>query len=333
MIAVLVYCALVGMASAATPTPLAVSNNNPFSGSNYDLQEKNVTFNYEESVKGNGFYNTYKYAKMGALVFKNNIHGSGSIENEAVLFAQELYTNYHPFADDWKDGNLSCITYKEDNNMVYAPVPIAVGTFYYAKNPIKFDSLIHEADFIKNYRAATSMCHDVLYAHALTKELDIIAKEKWNVTYDPVWVGNGYTQMKIEEDVTDGKVHFGVLQGSNPPTTDINPFDYRPRRSAWYKPAVDIDEDYWGTYHIVKNLTLEVPYYRKTSTEDWLPCCPGGFYDMHVHDRKYTSADRIFDCSCRDYSISKMVGGLNDGKQTAETPSVTPGFASAKTYP
>jgi hypothetical protein len=54
---------------------------------------------------------------------------------------------------------------------------------------------------------------------------------------------------------------------------------------------------------------------------------------MHVHDRKYTSADRIFDCSCRDYSISKMVGGLNDGKQTAETPSVTPGFASAKTYP
>ena len=33
------------------------------------------------------------------------------------------------------------------------------------------------------------------------------------------------------------------------------------KKSAWKNPSIEIDEDYWGTYHIEKNMTLEVPYY------------------------------------------------------------------------
>ena len=29
---------------------------------------------------------------------------------------------------------------------------------------------------------------------------------------------------------------------------------------AWRNPAIEIDEDYWGTYHLEKNISLEVPY-------------------------------------------------------------------------
>ena len=39
-------------------------------------------------------------------------------------------------------------------------------------------------------------------------------KEKFNYTYDPVTEGVGYTQMKVIEDVTDGKAHIGVLQAN-----------------------------------------------------------------------------------------------------------------------
>ena len=41
-----------------------------------------------------------------------------------------------------------------------------------------------------------------------------LVKEKFNYTYDPELVGVGYTQMKINEDVTDGKAHIGVLQAN-----------------------------------------------------------------------------------------------------------------------
>ncbi len=98
--------------------------------------------------------------------------------------------------------------------MVYAPMRIAVGTGYYAANPLDYSSLLKERTELKNYRAGTSMLHEVEYAHALDKELELTGKEVFNYTYDPEKVGNGYSQMKINEDVTDGKAHIGVLQAN-----------------------------------------------------------------------------------------------------------------------
>ncbi len=110
------------------------------------------------------------------------------------------------------------------------------------------------------------MHHEVEYAHALDKELEIVAKEKIN--YDlgsGAWEAVGYTQMKLVEDVTDGKAHIGVLQ-ANTNFADVNPWTGGPdafaaKKSAWRNPSIEIDEDYWGTYHIEKNMTLEVPYH------------------------------------------------------------------------
>jgi hypothetical protein len=184
---------------------------------------------------------------------------------------------------------------------------IAVGNGYYAANPLDYSSLLKERTELKNYRAGTSMLHEVEYAHALDKDLDLTVKEKFNHTYDPEWVGVGYSQMKINEDVTDGKAHIGVLQanGDFPDLStfrDVTSLDGVGNlgKSALRKPSILIDEDYWGTYHIEKNMTLEVPYHLVQKTDDWLPCCFGGFADMSYYDREKTfkSAKGIFDCTC-----------------------------------
>ncbi|MDM7940475.1 MAG: hypothetical protein QUS07_09050, partial [Methanothrix sp.] len=167
-------------------------------------------------------------------------------------------------------------------------------------------SLLKEKTWIKNYRAGTSMHHEVEYAHALDKELEITVKELLNHTYDPELVGVGFTQMKINEDVTDGKAHIGVLQAGNDwasqqPFTDLTTLSSKGDMltTAWKKPSIEIDEDYWGTYHIEKNMTLEVPYHSKQTSDDWLPCCFGGFSDMTAWDQKtFKSAKGIFDCTC-----------------------------------
>ncbi|HSD58951.1 MAG TPA: hypothetical protein VLB04_12305 [Methanotrichaceae archaeon] len=266
-------------------------------------QESNTTFNFEQSVQGNGYFMTYLYAKAGNLAIKNYAHGSGSIDNEATLVTQELNRSSHPYDTDWNDFDQNCIQFKEDVAMVYAPMRIAVGNGYYAANPLDYSSLLKEKTWVKNYRAATSMHHEVEYAHALDKELEITAKEKTNYTYDPVWEGVGYTNMKIVEDVTDGKAHIGVLQGNTPSVNKFNQFDAvnnKPFTTAWRDPAVEIDEDYWGTYHIEKNMTLEVPYKRVEASEDWLPCCFGGWDTMNYRDQKGfgKSTKGVFDCTC-----------------------------------
>ena len=99
--------------------------------------------------------------------------------------------------------------------MVYAPMRIAVGTGYYAANPLDYSSLLKERTEAKNYFAGTSMIHEIEYAHAIDKELDLVVKDKINYTYDPELLAVGYTQMKVNEDVTDGKVHIGVLQAND----------------------------------------------------------------------------------------------------------------------
>ena len=266
------------------------------------LLEKNTTFNFEQSVQGNGYFMTYVYAKAGNTAVKNYAHGSGSLNSEALLTLQDMDRQTHNAHTDYNDYTQNCIEFKEDVSMVYAPMRIAVGTGYYAANPLDYSSLLKEKTWIKNYRSGTSMHHEVEYAHALDKELNVVAKEVFNKTYDPETFGTGYIQMKINEDMTDGKAHIGVLQAADN-YASLDNLDLmngiENQGSAWRNPAIEIDEDYWGTYHIEKNMTLEVPYHLVQKTEDWLPCCFGGFDSMSSAEKKYLkSATGIFDCTC-----------------------------------
>jgi hypothetical protein len=272
------------------------------------LQESNTTFNFEQSVQGNGYFMTYMYAKADNVAMKNYAHGSGSLNSEAILTYYNMDRKTRDPNTDYNDYKENCIQFKEDVSMVYAPMRIAVGNGYYAANPLDYSSLLKEKTWVKNYRAGTSMHHEVEYAHALDKELNLVAKEKFNHTYDPEWVGVAYTQMTVNEDMTDGKAHIGVLQASenfaNLDTIDSEGaigVDYPQGKmtSAWKNPAIEIDEDYWGTYHIEKNMTLEVPYHLIQKKEDWLPCCFGGFADMDSQNKKaFKSATGVFDCTC-----------------------------------
>jgi len=276
-------------------------------------EESNRTFDFEQSVQGNGYFVTYLYAKAGNVAVKNYAHGSGSLNAESTLTYQNLDQKTHNVYSDYNDFAQDCIQFKEDVAMVYAPMRISVGTGYYAANPLDYSSLLKEKTWVKNYLAGTSMHHEVEYAHALDKELEIVAKDKMNYTWDPELESVGYTQMKIVEDVTDGKAHIGVLQANENflNQRDLDDLDYsNPEiatagmgigRSAWRNPSIEIDEDYWGTYHIEKNMTLEVPYHLIQKGEDWLPCCFGGYLTMplpYLGDMKLKGAKGVFDCTC-----------------------------------
>jgi hypothetical protein len=298
LIAAMVLVALTGCSVAQTWPATSTYVNG--------YQESNRTFDFEQSVQGNGYFMTYLYAKAGAVEMKNYAHGSGSLNSEATLTYQALDQKTHNVYSDYNDFYQDCIQFKEDVAMVYAPMKIAVGNGYYAANPLDYSSLLKEKSWVKNYLAGTSMHHEVEYAHALDKELEMVGKDKVNWTYDPELISVGYTQMKVNEDVTDGKAHIGVLQandnyaaqmaliGPSKEWTTLNT-----EKSAWKNPSIEIDEDYWGTYHIEKNMTLEVPYHYIGKKDDWLPCCFGGFDDMNVLDKKvFKSATGIFDCTC-----------------------------------
>ena len=298
----MVLVALTGYSLAAITWPATAKYPNGF-------ETSNMTFNFEQSVQGNGYFMTYLYAKADNVAVKNYAHGSGSINNEAVLTYYDMDQTTHNVYTDYNDIKENCIQFKETNSMVYAPMRIAVGTGYYAANPVDYSSLLKEKTWVKNYRSGTSMQNELEYAHAIDKDLNLVAKEKFNYTYDPETIGFSTTQMNVNEDVTDGKAHIGVLQAQDnyasmndlgaDAQSSIGGLDVPNLKSALQNPAIEIDEDYWGTYHIEKNMTLEVPYLLIQTKDDWLPCCTGGFANMNYEDKKpFKSATGIFDCTC-----------------------------------
>ena len=82
----LILIALIGGSMAATTGSLVGPGS---------YEEKNITFDFEQSVQGNGYFMTYLYAKAGNVAVKNYAHGSGSLNSEATLTYQQLDRTKH----------------------------------------------------------------------------------------------------------------------------------------------------------------------------------------------------------------------------------------------
>ena len=81
---------------------------------------------------------------------------------------------------------MSCIQYKETTHAVYAPTRIAVGTGYYAVNPLNYDSLIKEKTWVKNRARRLSRCKTRLSTLTSSTRISAVTEKDFtNFTYDP----------------------------------------------------------------------------------------------------------------------------------------------------
>ena len=291
-------------------------------------EDKSLKFNFEQSVSGTGFFNSYKYSLMpdalgteGSLFngveAASKAHGSGNMETDSTIYSESSYSNktwINGAIDDEgeeiedEEESTSQIQVKQDSKMTYSPLVMGIGKNYYNQYPVVFNSLLKDEDGMKNRNRFNSLTHSVDQAHGLNKVLDAQADADTN-------------SMNIEEDLVDGRAHFGVLQLEGIPV-DEEPEEEESEEEepddggsdedaplevpvlglamkAWKKPLIEIDEDYIGSYHIEKNMTLSTIEEEEEEEDKWLPCCYGGFSDMEEMDTKaLKSAKGIFDCTC-----------------------------------
>jgi hypothetical protein len=286
--------------------------------SDYDnlstFEAENIKFNFEQDVSGTGFFAAYKYVQMpdaigtegqdfNGVEAKNKAHGSGKIKTDSNIYAESSYTNSSwingSYDDDGEEidseeETTSIIQMKEDSKMAYSPLFMAIGSRYYDMHPIAFNSLLKDEDWIKNRNGLNSLHQMVDQSHGLNKVLDAQSDATNNT-------------MNIEEDLVDGRAHFGVLQLQGIPVDE----DLEEEESseevqtlglamkAWKKPLLELDEDYVGNFKIKKNMNLYTYTDDKEKEDPWLPCCYGGFSDMNYADaRIFKSARGVFDCTC-----------------------------------
>ena len=183
--------------------------------------------------------------------------------------------------------NSSSLQAQDHSAISQAPKIIGIGKGYYADHPINYNSSFGKQTWLKNRANGASMIHEVDSAHNLSQTLEMSARD---IQQRDEWGISGYSgiQMKVSEDVQEGRVSIGVLQGGT------SGAGMPPSATALRNPTLEIEEDYIGTFHIEKNISIQEPIRQVWQNYSWLPCCTGGYFDIPESERKHLSAERIF---------------------------------------
>jgi hypothetical protein len=282
------------------------------------------TYKYEDDVEGEGYMVVRDNVNTNNLSLLEYMHGSGTVDYADLLSSKQKSThtsdNYYVvteeggFAKKSKGAN-SEINYTIQKDLVQSPYAFAFGTGYYAANPVVYNSLLKEKTVAKSYQEAILIHHQLEYAHAYKGDV-AVNLNCTGPTHDTK--GKGSASMKIEDFVTQGTVHVGQLftntKKASTPYIDskgnMKVWDGM-KRQAWKKPIIEVDADYVGNFHIKKSIEIEIEKSKCMDEEDWLPCCYGGYFDMNEDDRKPLGEAGIFDCTCRNQSISTFKPAWN----------------------
>jgi hypothetical protein len=247
---------------------------------------------FEQKVEAEGYFAISQNVDAETLQLQNSIHGSGIMDAAILISSNQTKTKYCPQDKNTLVygkpvyGNESNISFIEDNDMSYAPMAVAYGTGYYAKNPIVYNSKLKESTVGKSRQEGVSMNHQIEYASAFQKYItvDLRWKDAINCTDPPVY-GFGLARMEVEEAVTEGVIHLGEL------VTD--PED------GWKRPLIEIDESYVGDTKLTRRMEVSTTKSPETLGKDWLSCCTlGGFNETEcetIWDDEEIFGDRYWD--------------------------------------
>ena len=260
------------------------------SGDDYSMDAQFLS-SMDQSVQGTGFHSYRENVGTTGLRLNNAGHGSGSYNYEAKL-SVENEASYDDGTGDYESGtgerNLS---YDESVDYTFAPVKFSFGKSFQSG---AFNSLGKEETSIKNDRGLMSM--NALFDSISTMSNSLSANAYWFNSSDIAdldpdtleSIDRGYTKLNIDSAFT-GKGHIGVLGLVEPGLPNAKHLQV----------ANLIDEDYLGTYQMVKSMSQTFNFTTIQEPDDWLPCCSGGFADMNFEDQKpIKSAKGVFDCTC-----------------------------------
>jgi hypothetical protein len=268
-------------------------------------------------VQGEGYFMEYTKVNTNNLSMQEYSHGSGNMDFADVLY-DEQKTIHSSSSIYWIDyttgqwtkkspGASSAVTYTKQYDNVQSPTSFAYGTGWYASHPVTYNSLLKDKNEAKSYQESASMHRQVEYARALKGDIAI----DMNCTGPTATVsGKGSISMKIDDDVTSGTLHIGELLSM--PMTKTNTPKFKTKQ-GWKDPIIEVDNNYIGDFQVQKTMKLDISKSAPSWMEDWLPCCSGGFFDIpsYSFDKERGSQKGIFDCTCRNASISTMKPAWN----------------------
>ncbi|MDD1760945.1 MAG: hypothetical protein LUQ59_01815 [Methanothrix sp.] len=228
-----------------------------------------------------------------------------SVTAFADAFSGESIQNndsFTPNSSSYGPWNNSSIALSNQKEFTSSPVDLSVGSGYYSTHPIAVGLGSGSRTVIANADSATSMSHEVSFAQEVSGNSGYSVSSSSSSDHFGS-TSRASTQMQIDETVTSGRVSIGVLVGNGGPGRSNNG-GVDPMTSAWKNPAIEIEEEYVGTYHISKNFALNNSRSIKGDMNSWINGWINGgingcedYYLIRPQNQASLSADDVFNCS------------------------------------
>lgn len=280
------------------------------------------THHSEGDVTGEGFVMVYQNINTNNLSTLEYMHGSGFFDMADIIDSAQKTTHgsYYYYQSlstgkivpEWKQqwtGANSEIKLTRQSDMTQSPMTFAYGTGWYASHPITYNSLLKDRTVAKSYQEGSMMLHQLEYARGFVGDVAV----ELNCT-GPTETKNGYglASMNLEDKVIQGTVHVAELL-TNPQTykSDGKKLSKSSKVLGVKGALIEIDENYIGNFDIQRNMKLEVTKSKAVTMDDWLPCCMGGFFDVPDYSKANKGQIGIFDCTCRETSLSTFKPAWN----------------------
>jgi hypothetical protein len=144
-----------------------------------------------------------------------------------------------------------------------------------------------------------------LYNKELTKE----SKSSLNVGIDLLsddFVHMGESGFRTKGDLNYSlnshssgiaEINYGKVEFQQQP---INPIILKIKAGSMYKVEGESQEQYVGDFDISKNIHMSSNYERRWVSDNWIPCCSGGWSTMPQLYQAAIGKDTkgVFDCTC-----------------------------------
>jgi len=167
---------------------------------------------------------------------------------------------------------------------------------YSSSHPISFYSPIaSRTQVLSKSSPGASMHHSVQSAREISGSSEYIASERSYQEGDSTRISSNSLGMRIDETVTEGKVSIGAFQAdlSSQDGTDLE--SSSKMSNPWRNPALMIEEEYIGTFHISRNMTIKNNYIIRGENYSWLGY--DSVYLRFIPSKPVSfSADEIFKC-------------------------------------
>lgn len=279
-------------------------------------------YDSNQSVEGNGFANSYSLISTDYLHIRNVAHGSGSYSQKSAVRSLRRIQNDASSTGSSNTSNsdiISEIRLDQVTDATYSPENLSIGK---NSRTLSFMSKWSEDTSIKNAKIGASLGGNI--DHATTMGNDVSTKlysytDYWDADYWEDWDDYGEMFQALSDSYINESIQSAELKMGSDFTGNARFYAVKAIDSP-KSARVLIDENYLGTFSLMKNMALSDRRFRNAHDEGWLPCCSGGWSTMDIDDRRGhgSSANGIFDCTCFKAPASAQF--QRDKKEIANDP-------------